>query len=76
MGKKVIIKTNGDKKLALCNRCYAIICYVKCDENNNCVIIESNSNEVEFYTPSKIGSDIPIYCDKCLDLLTNTCLNE
>jgi len=71
---KPIIKLNGGKPIALCNRCYCIMCYVYCidknlDENGNWVVIERwySSGVENISTP--IGKVPPSFCDKCFKLL-------
>lgn len=77
---KPIIKFNGGCPVALCNRCFIIMCYVSCadkdlDRDGNCVVIEHNGDAERMYTKSPIGEAPPLYCDRCKELLTYT-LNE
>lgn len=75
--KKPIIKFNGGKPVSLCNRCFVIMCYVKCTDDDNCVVIEirGNGNGKEKYISTPIGEQPPSYCDRCKKLLSYT-LNE
>ncbi len=63
-----IIKLNGGNPIALCNRCFIIMCYVSCTENDGefCKVLKLNSN----YTDSVVGDETPVYCNKCKELLT------
>jgi hypothetical protein len=71
-----IIKSNGGNPIALCNRCFAIMCYVDCDKNaENCKVIEVRSLNGVKYTRTSIGNPPPPYCDVC-DLLFTYSLNE
>lgn len=64
----LIISVSGDS-IALCNRCFAIVCHVICDKDNeNCKVSEPNKK----YTKVKFGDEVPSYCDKCIELLTYT----
>lgn len=62
----LILNVNGES-IALCNRCYIIICEVMCN-GGDCKVLNPNKNN----TKSKIGDDVPIYCTKCKELLTYT----
>lgn len=78
--KKVIIKFNGGKPVALCNRCFVMMCYVSCTEQDyekegNCVVIETKGDNEGDYILTPIGKVPPIYCDKCTKLLTYS-INE
>lgn len=80
--KKVIpiIKFNGGKPVALCNRCFAMMCYVSCTENDyetegNCVVIDVRGDGNEDFISTPIGKVPPPYCDKCTKLLTYS-INE
>ena len=75
--KKPIIKFNGGKPIALCNRCFVIMCYVTCSENDSddCSVIEVKDDGKEDYISTPIGKTPPSYCDKCTKLLTYT-INE
>jgi len=73
---KPILKLNGGHPIALCNRCFCIMCYISCDINDldingDCIVIERNGNHIK--TP--IGKTPPPYCDKCRDLLLKYSLN-
>ncbi len=77
---KPLIKFNGGKPVALCNRCFAMMCYVSCtekdvEEDGNCVVIEVRDNGREDYIKTPIGEVPPSYCDKCKLLLTYS-INE
>jgi len=75
MSKKPIIKINGGNPIALCNRCFAIMCYVTHKDENKSVVLSIHGNGIKDYTSAKIGSKVPSYCDECLHLLNYT-LNE
>ena len=68
---KPIIKSNDGYPIALCNRCYCIICYVKCVEEENCIVLEPYKNN----TKKSLGSQVPVHCDGCEKLLSYS-LNE
>jgi hypothetical protein len=72
-----MIKFNGGKPVALCNRCFVIMCYVSCteDDGENCAVIEVNGDGKEDYITTPIGQVPPPYCDKCNKLLTYS-INE
>ncbi len=73
-----LIKLNGGKPVALCNRCFAMMCYVKCYgeiEEGKCVVIEVRDNGREDYIKTPIGDLPPSYCDKCKFLLSYS-INE
>lgn len=72
-----MIKFNGGKPIALCNRCFIIMCYVRCseDESDDCVVIDRKGNDRGDYITTPIGQAPPPYCDECNKLLTFT-LNE
>lgn len=72
-----MIKFTDDKPVALCNRCFIIICYLACDgeDEETCVIIEKNGNDDGPYTSVKIGKKPPAYCSACENLFKYT-LNE
>lgn len=69
---KLIVKLNGGNPVALCNRCFIMMCKVSCpDENDeNCVVLEVNGNDEEDYISTPIGKRPPAYCNKCKRLLT------
>lgn len=78
---KPIIKFNGGKPVALCNRCFCMMCYVSCredelDADGNCVVIERRGVGDEDYISTPIGKAPPSYCDKCSKLLFDYSLNE
>ena len=75
---KPIIKFNGGKPVALCNRCFVIMCYVSCTENDseNCAVISVNGDDKEDYIKTPLGQEPPPYCDKCNKLLTSYSINE
>lgn len=80
MKQKPIIKFNGGKPVALCNRCFAMMCYVSCSEKDyeiegNCVVIEVREDKDGDYITTPIGKVPPAYCDKCDKLLTYS-INE
>ena len=75
------IKFNGGRPVALCNRCFCMMCYVSCakkdlDEEGNCVVIERRGIGETDYISTPIGQVPPPYCDTCKDLLFNYSLNE
>lgn len=67
-----IIKFNGGNAVALCNRCYIIMCFVSCNEGDqDCVVEEINGNdEGPYISETLLGKTPPIYCEKCKQLLT------
>lgn len=71
-----LIRLNGGKPVALCNRCSVIMCYLSCDEKDGefCKIKEVNMLDDLKYTSTPIGEEPPIYCDRC-DLFYNYSLN-
>jgi hypothetical protein len=78
---KPILKLNGGNPIALCNRCFCVMCYISCDIqdldiNGDCVVIERNGNSDGDYITTPIGKTPPPYCDKCRDLLLKYSLNE
>ena len=78
---KPIIKFNGGKPVALCNRCFCMMCYVSCrdedlDKDGNCVVIERRGTVEGDYISTPIGKNPPSYCDKCSELLFDFSLNE
>ena len=73
-----IIKFNGGSPIALCNRCFVIMCYVTCTEIDGkyCKVLRVNGYGNELHISSNmVGKEPPIYCDKCKALLSYT-LNE
>ena len=66
-----IIKFNGGSPIALCHRCFTIMCYVTCDDEGNCKVKESYNDN----TTATNGDKIPQYCRHCNELLKYT-LNE
>ncbi len=75
-----LIKFNSGKPVALCNRCFAIMCYVSCTEDDykkegNCVVMEVIDDGKESFITTEIGKVPPVYCDKCNKLLTYS-INE
>jgi len=71
---KPIIKYNSGHPVAICNRCYCMMCFIVCSDNS-CVITEHRYLNDKPFTSKKIGDEPPIYCDECYKLLTYT-LNE
>lgn len=63
-----IIKFNSGNPIALCNRCFVIMCYVSCTEKDGefCKVLSPNDK----YTTSVAGDETPLYCNKCKELLT------
>jgi hypothetical protein len=74
---KPIIKFNGGNPVALCNRCFCMMCYVRCSPSSDdeCMIIEKRGINGLDYTSTEIGKEPPAYCDECINLLNYT-LNE
>lgn len=71
-----IIKLNGGNPIALCNRCFSIICYVYTDDYETAKpedykVLKQYREDIS--TP--IGGKVPIHCDKCKELLKYS-LNE
>ena len=78
---KPIIKFNGGQPVALCNRCFCMMCYVSCtekdyDKEGNCVVIERRGTMEGDYISTPIGKVPPSFCDKCCKLLFNYSLND
>lgn len=78
--KKPIIKYNNGNPIALCNRCFCIMCFVVCDnwefnEGDNCVVLERKTLGNIDVISTPIGRTPPLYCNKCNDLLNNYMLN-
>ena len=74
MKPKPIIKFNDGHPIALCNRCFLMMCFVD-SMNDNCVIVEIRNDGKENFTSVPIGQRPPAYCDKCDKLLTYS-INE
>lgn len=75
-----LIKFNDGKPIALCNRCFRILCYVSCLDNDvddylNCVVIDKMNDNESDYISTPLGSVPPPYCDTCNQLFTYS-LNE
>jgi hypothetical protein len=80
--KKLIpfIMPNNGKPVALCNRCFCMMCFVACPDNNtddaeNCVVIERRNHGGDDFISTPIGDKPPVFCDKCDKLLNEYCLN-
>lgn len=78
MKLRPIVKFNGGVPIALCNRCFIMMCYVSCtDEDGDDCVVTSTKFDYEglpcISTPK--GGTPPIYCDKCSNLLKYS-LNE
>lgn len=76
---KPIIKFNGGNPIALCNRCFCIMCYVACANNDiedKCVVVERKSVGGIDLIDTGIGKDVPPFCSVCSNLLLNYSLNE
>lgn len=78
--KKPLIKFNNGKPIALCNRCFCIMCFVSCendkfDENANCVVLERRMYGDDELITTPIGKTPPSYCKKCNELLNGYNLN-
>jgi hypothetical protein len=72
---KPIIVDNKGTLVARCNRCFIIICYLKCNDED-CVVIDFNYDHFEDNCcPVNLGDEPPLYCEKCTKLLKYT-LNE
>lgn len=73
---KPIIRYDGDSPIALCNRCFIVMCSVSSDDEDSARVVTSKLDyEGHLCTSAKKGSRVPIYCDKCKKLLTYS-LNE
>jgi hypothetical protein len=77
---KPIIKFNSGQPVALCNRCFCMMCYVSCENDNdlnehNCVVIEKRSYGDVNLTSVNIGEPPPSFCDACIKFLFSYCLN-
>lgn len=73
--KKPIIKFNGGNPVALCNGCRSMMCYVSFVETekngvDKWVVRYNIANGSGYMVTTNIGDDVPIYCDKCSDLLS------
>jgi hypothetical protein len=70
---KPIIKFNGGAPIALCNRCFTIICYVSCtdEDGDDCNVLRPYGDDYSI----TIGGKVPIHCNKCKELLKYS-LNE
>jgi len=78
--KKPLIKFNNGKPVALCNRCFSMMCFVSCPnkdlyEFGDCVVIERRTLGGEELITTPIGKTPPVYCKKCHDFLHNYKLN-
>jgi hypothetical protein len=79
--KKPLIKFNNGKPIALCNRCFSIMCFVSCpdgddlDGDNNCVVIERRGHGDEEFITTPLGEKPPVYCKKCEKFLKGYFLN-
>lgn len=72
MKSKPLIKFNDGKPVALCNRCFTIMCYISCTEEGvDCVVLEIKDDTIK----TQIGQTPPTYCDECNKLLTYS-INE
>ena len=76
---KPLIKFNGGNPIALCNRCFCIMCYVSCTDDNidseDCVVIERRGLGDEDYISTPIGKTPPSFCNSCYELLFGYSLN-
>ena len=77
---KPIIKFNGGSPIALCNRCFIMMCYVTYNEADGkdaeAKVVNSKFDyDGNLCTSAAKGSTPPIYCDKCEKLLKYS-LNE
>ena len=72
-----IIKNKNGEPIALCNRCFAIMCYLSCKEEDGefCKVTEIRNRNGFDYISTPIGEPPPPYCNGCDKLLTYT-LNE
>ena len=72
---KPIVKFNGGNPIALCNRCFIIMCSVGCrDEDSDCIVTQVNEDDGPIIS-TKIGEVPPVLCNKCKELLSYS-LNE
>jgi len=75
---KPIIKFNGGNPIALCNRCFIIMCDVSCtslEDHQTCIVTSRNGNNDGDYIDTPIGGIPPLYCKHCANLLKYS-LNE
>jgi hypothetical protein len=75
---KPIIKYNGGNPVALCNRCFCMMCFVtikETDKGDEYVIIDKRGILDTYYTSANIGDNPPSFCDKCQNLLFGYNLN-
>lgn len=77
---KPLIKENGGNPVALCNRCFCMMCYVSCPNNDfdnpeGCVVIERRNHGDGDFIKTEVGKTPPVYCDKCHELLYKMSLN-
>ncbi len=71
-----LIRFNNGVPIALCNRCFAIMCYVDCyNDIDNCKVTEIRDLNGVKYITTPIGDTPPSYCDACEILFTYS-LNE
>lgn len=73
------IKFNGGNPVALCNRCFCMMCYVSCgdvEEGQDCIVIERRGLGDKEFISTPIGQAPPSFCDVCQNLLFNYSLNE
>ena len=78
--KKPLIKFNNGKPIALCNRCFCIMCFVSCtdddlEKDGNCVVIERRNHRFEDFITTSIGHKPPVYCKKCEKFLKGYSVN-
>lgn len=77
---KPLIKENGGNPVALCNRCFCMMCYVSCSNNDfndpkGCVVLKIRNHGNGDFIKTKIGEEPPAFCDKCHQLLYEIPLN-
>ena len=75
---KPIIKFNGGSPIALCNRCFIMMCYVtyEGEDGEDAKVVSSKFDyEGNLCTSVPKGETPPVHCDKCKKLL-NYSLNE
>jgi len=65
---KPIIKFNGGAPIALCNRCFNIICYVSCtdEDGDECKVLRPYGDDYSI----TIGGKVQIYCNKCTVIIS------
>jgi hypothetical protein len=74
--QKPLIKFNSGNPIALCNRCFVIMCSVTYNnETEESSVLDIKGDNEGDYISTPIGKTPPSYCDKCSKLLTYS-INE